>query len=476
MRRLTALAIALLATLVIVPAAGASNPLTAFTLVVPTSTAASGLQARAILPTGARCPALSVTTEVDGVRADRLIAMSARRPSPRTGSAFASLFVCQAGLPAHAVRASVGATTIPAALPDKIERIALLGDTGCRLKKGDPTQVCSSTAKWPLARVTSSIARAKPDLIMHIGDYFYRELACPSDMTARCGGTPAPVPGKSFKDTDYSWLADAIVPFSPLFSVAPIVMTRGNHEACFRGGNGWYLFFDANAGSARHCQPNAKGEVPDAVSKTWTQDFPIGNGRTLHIAVVDSAYGNDGEVSSWKEHEDPLYAAAAAESKPQPGRESWLITHRPIFGITQWYPDGGGDPYWSWVAADQTAAALPHLDPFGMIISSHIHVAQANQLPGMPGQLVVGNSGVLLETFKGFQIPAVGPLRNQDGTSMLPGTKLPGNATSSWSDLRFGWVMATPGANAGEWTLSQRSPNGIEFARCQLAARNLSCR
>jgi hypothetical protein len=35
MRRLTALAIALLATLVIVPAAGASNPLTAFTLVVP---------------------------------------------------------------------------------------------------------------------------------------------------------------------------------------------------------------------------------------------------------------------------------------------------------------------------------------------------------------------------------------------------------------------------------------------------------
>ena len=156
MRRLTALAIALLAALVIAPVASASNPLTAFTLVVPTSTAASGLQARAILPTGARCPALAVTTEIDGVRVDRLIAMNARRPSPRTGSAFASLFVCQAGLPAHAVRASVGATTIPAALPDKIERIALLGDTGCRLKKGDPTQVCSSTAKWPLARVTSS--------------------------------------------------------------------------------------------------------------------------------------------------------------------------------------------------------------------------------------------------------------------------------------------------------------------------------
>jgi hypothetical protein len=92
MRSLIALTTLLLAALVVTPIAGASNPLTAFTLVVPTSTAASGLQARAILPTGARCPALSVTTEVDGVRVDRLIAMNARRPSPRTGSAFASLF------------------------------------------------------------------------------------------------------------------------------------------------------------------------------------------------------------------------------------------------------------------------------------------------------------------------------------------------------------------------------------------------
>ena len=72
-------------------------------------------------------------------------------------------------------------------------------------------------------------------------------------------------------------------------------------------------------------------------------------------------------------------------------------------------------------------------------------------------------------------IDPVGPLRQQDGTSMVPGMRLPGNATSTWTDVRFGWVMATPGANAGEWTLSQRNPNGIEFARCSLAKRQLSC-
>jgi hypothetical protein len=477
MRRLTALAIALLATLVIAPVAGASNPLTAFTLVVPKATAASGLQARAILPTGARCPALSVTTEVDGARADRLIAMTARRAAPSTGTAFASIFVCQAAIPAGAVEASVGATTIPAALPATIKRVALLGDTGCRLKEGDPTQACSSASKWPIARVAASIERANPDVIMHIGDYFYREAACPSDMLARCGGSPAPVPGNSYKDTDYGWVADAIIPLSPLFAVAPIVMTRGNHEACFRGGNGWYLFFDPWAGSAQHCAPNAQGEVPDAVSKTWTADLPLGGMRTLHIAVVDSAYGYDAEISSWKDREAPLYKAAALESKAQPGRESWLITHRPLFGIQQWVPDNGGAPYNTWIAADQTAAALPNLDPFSLILGSHIHVAQANQIPGMPGQLVIGNSGTQLEPSDDFSLPAYGPLRSQEtGAAMVPGMKLPGNATFTWSALRFGFVIATPGAEAGQWSFSQRSTNGVEFARCALAKRQIHCR
>ena len=476
MRRLTCLAAVLLAALAIAPIASATSPLTAYTLVVPRATAVSGLQARAILATGARCPALEVEIAVDGSTATRRVAMTARRPAASTAAAFSSVFVCQAAIPVGAVTASVGATMVPAALPATIDSIALLGDTGCRLKKGDPTQVCSSASKWPIARIAASIERANPDVIMHIGDYFYREAACPSDLLPRCGGSPAPVPGNGYKDTDYGWMADAIIPLSPLFAVAPIVMTRGNHEACHRGGNGWYLFFDPWADSAQRCAPNAQGEVPEAVSKTWTAELPLGAQRALHIAVVDSAYGSDAEVSSWKEHEDPLYKAAALESKPQPGRESWLITHRPIFGIQQWFPDGGGAPYNTWIAADQTAAALPNLDPFSLILGSHIHVAQASQVPGMPGQLVIGNSGTLLEPFDDFALPAFGPLRSQQtGASMLPGAKLPGNATFTWSDLRFGFVLAKPGAHAGQWSFSQRSPNGVEFARCALAKRQISC-
>ena len=475
MRRLTCLAAVVLAALVAVPAAGATNPLTAFTLVVPRATASSGLQARALLPVGARCPALRVSVVHAGTQQERLLPMSARRAAPSTGAAFASVFVCQAAIPAGAVAAAVGATTIPAALPDTIETVALLGDTGCAIMQGEPTQVCSSASKWPIARVASSIARANPDVIMHLGDYLYREAACPSDLLARCGGSPAPVPGKAFVDTDYGWVADAIIPLSPLFAVAPIVMTRGNHEDCNQGGNGWYLFFDPWAGSARHCAPNAQGEVPEAVSKTWTAELPLGAKRTLHIAVVDSAYGDDVAVSSWKAHADPLYRAAALESATTPGRESWLITHRPLFGINEWLLPSG-DPYATWISADQTAAALPNLDPFSLILGSHIHVAQANQVPGMPGQLVIGNSGTLLEPSGGFTLPVFGPLRSQQtGASMLSGVTLPGNATSTWSASRFGFVIAKPGAAAGQWSFSQRSPNGVEFARCTLARREISC-
>ena len=471
MRRVIAV-LTLVAGLAVAPLASASSPLAAYTLVVPRSVAPAGLEARAVLPAGARCPTLDAT--VDGTL--RHVPMVARRPASTTGAAFASLFVCRAALPAGATRATVGAVSVPAALPGRITRVALLADTGCSVPPGKPAQDCASAAKWPLARVAASIARSHPDLVMHIGDYFYREGECSEAMAARCGTSPGQLPGAAFDDSAYGWLADAILPMSPLFAAAPIVMTRGNHEACDRAGNGWYLFFDPWPDTAQRCAPDAAGSVPTAVSPTWVRDFPLGNGRSLHIAVVDSAYGNDPAVSSWLPHQEPLYAAAEGLSPARPGRESWLITHRPIFGSMEWLSAKTHQLYWTWISADQTAAALPHLAPFSLILGSHIHAAEANQLPGMPGQLVIGNSGTELTAFTTpFELPAYGPLRNEDGTPMVTEFALPGNATSTWNASRFGWILAIPGAQAGQWRFSQRSPNGVEFARCGLAHRTIAC-
>ena len=471
MRRLAILAACAVA-LAAAPVAGASAPLTAYTLVVPTASAPSGLQARAVLPVGATCPALEATRADGSVTR---VAMTARRAAPSTGAAFASIFVCQAAIPARAASAAIDGLAVPASLPARISRVALMGDTGCRLKKGDPTQNCAQPGRWPLGRVAASIARARPDVVLHIGDYFYREAACPSEFLDRCGGSPSPIPGLAYKDTQYSWMADFLLPMSPLFRTAPILAVRGNHEACFRGGNGWYLFLDPWPDSAQRCAPDAAGKVPDTISRAWATDLPIDAGRTLRLAVVDSAYGMDFEVTSWSARIAPQYALAAAATAPRAGRESWLLTHRPLFGISQWDPGDGSAPYWAWISADHTAASLGHLDPYQLVVGSHIHLAQATQLPGQPPQLVVGNSGVLLETFGEPERPAFGPLRSQTGEPMLLGADLPRNATSTWTDVRFGWVLATPGADAGAWKLSQRSPNGVEFAVCALAQRRIAC-
>jgi hypothetical protein len=66
----------------------------------------------------------------------------------------------------------------------------VLADTGCRLKKADNAwQACSDTDAWPLATLAATAAGFNPDLVLHIGDYHYRENACPPDI-AGCQGSP----------------------------------------------------------------------------------------------------------------------------------------------------------------------------------------------------------------------------------------------------------------------------------------------
>jgi hypothetical protein len=56
----------------------------------------------------------------------------------------------------------------------------VIGDTGCRIKvpasgAGDPIQDCASPTDWPWPRIASAAARTQPDLVIHLGDYHYRE-------------------------------------------------------------------------------------------------------------------------------------------------------------------------------------------------------------------------------------------------------------------------------------------------------------
>src|SRR5262249_37597941 len=60
------------------------------------------------------------------------------------------------------------------------ERILVIGDTGCRLK-GSLVQPCNDMQQWPFPALAQQAAKLNPDLVIHVGDYLYRENACPAN-------------------------------------------------------------------------------------------------------------------------------------------------------------------------------------------------------------------------------------------------------------------------------------------------------
>ena len=136
----------------------------------------------------------------------------------------------------------------------EIRRIVIVADTGCRLKASENAfQDCNDAAKWPFAQIAQSAAALKPDLVIHIGDMHYRESPCPAGK-AGCAKAEW---GYGFD----AWQADFFKPARPLLAAAPWVFVRGNHESCFRAGQAWFRFFDAQAWSeARSCN-DAKNDT-----------------------------------------------------------------------------------------------------------------------------------------------------------------------------------------------------------------------
>lgn len=453
-----------------------SGVIAAYSLIAPRSAAPSRLVARAVVARGDSCPKVNVT-DTRGRRSR--LKMDVRRPPGTAASAFASVTVCSKGLPRGLVSAQMRGHEIPAAMPKQVDSIAMVSDTGCRIR-GSTVQDCSDPDAWPAAKISRRIAQQHPDVVLNVGDYFYREEACPADKQAQCGGSPPPVTGMPFTDSDYGWLADVLLPMNPVLSVAPVVMLRGNHETCDRGGNGFFLFFDPRPDTAGLCAPvsTAAGLAapPPATTATWATTLKIDDDRRLRLALVDSAYGSDTEVTDWATTQRPTYVNAEALTEPRPGQESWLMTHRPIFSVvtTQFAP--AGNPLWTpWSSLDQTAASQGLLDHYGMILSSHNHIAQFVQIPDQPPSLVLGNGGTLLDPTTGYAIPPFGPLANPDGTPIRPGITPYPTATKLWTDVRFGYAMATPGTKVGRWTIEHLDPAGEQFAECRLKSRAMDC-
>jgi len=408
---------------------------------------------RAILPDGEACPPLSVDDRPQPMARRVGTGTPARRPSSTKAADF-PVQVCEATLApdVRAVRLGGRALPVPAAEP---RRIVVLGDTGCRIK-GDFTQDCASPDSWPFAQVARTAAALQPDVVIHVGDYHYRETPCPAGH-AGCADSPW---GYGWD----AWSADFFVPARPLLAAAPWIFVRGNHEECARAGQGWFRFLAPEPWTPRRsCDAPADDGEAD-----YTPPYAVPLGATTQLVVFDSAHAGYRKPDLSTPAGAALHAhyvadVRAMDALASPGRRSWFASHHPVLGFAPDDSPGATRPY------PGTAALLQAMNevngevyfPPGMQLAlhGHVHLFQAlSFLDGHPATLVAGNGGDVLDA------PLPAPL--PPGTTPAPGVRLGDTAFSNG----FGFLLMERADDAGRWTVTAFRRDGSELTHCALSA------
>ena len=365
---------------------------------------------------------------------------------------------CEAAIPA-----GTGATTatidgvslkLPVAQP---RRIVVIGDTGCRLK-GTSIQACNDPTQFPLARISNFVASFRPDLIVHVGDYYYRENACPAasagnGTTTGCGNSP-------FGDQWTSWNADWFTPAQAIMSTAPLALVRGNHESCARGNKGWFTLLDPSPYTAAEFTCTA-GSASD-----FTAPYLVNAGQVSFL-MFDVSYANDSAVTP---ADVAMYQSQLSAIQPSLPANTIMVLHKPPYGLISSSGTGtssvvnGGDYDEQAVFANGVPSAIK------LLLSGHIHNFQAVKVANAAyaPQLVVGNSGTLLD-------PQYVPTNAPGGTYTMPGANTSATivGTSDLSEFGFAVLDVVPGG----FTANMYDLTGTPHGRCviQLGLRNLLC-
>lgn len=449
--------LALLSGCALPPAATPQPDLTAYVIM-----GEQGVAMARVVTAAASCPVLAVDGKPLAMAVRALPATIAQRPTASTPeeskpSAF-PLLTCEAALPAGASSASVQgqALPVPRAAP---QRIAVIGDTGCRMKKKDNEfQECNDPRLFPFATVAAAAAAWKPDLVVHVGDYHYRENACP-DGNAGCAGSPW---GYGW-DT---WNADLFLPAAPLLKAAPWVAVRGNHESCERAGQGWWRLLDP--------RPLLPGRDCDAAANDSTGDYSdpyaVPLGGDTQLLVIDTA------ATTWKgfkpgstgyEKYRDTYRKLDALSQ----QATWNIglTHHPILGVgAALKPDGEYEWHKGDLGLQQSFGSInPRLlpDKVQAMLSGHVHLwEQLSFSSGHPSQFIAGFSGSAEDT---IPLPAVLP------PEALPAPGVVIEHFSTWID-GFGFMGLEP-TGPGNWDVTVFDRDGRIKNRCKITGKRSVC-
>jgi predicted phosphodiesterase len=243
------------------------------------------------------------------------------------------------------------------------KKIVVFGDTGCRMK-GKYVQNCNDPNEWPYPKMMELAAREKPDLVIHVGDYLYRETPCPLDP--KTGKQMSQCAGVAWGNGWGGWKADFFTPASPLLRTAPWIFVRGNHELCARAGEGWFRFLDPRV-LDKNCSDR---------TETYRVEFP-----SLKMSVLDSSSADDDKASD----ESVQYFTNQIHLIQAGGASDWVLTHRPFWSgpINQTLQESA-----------RNAGLSVKGSPFDLIVAGHVHLFEAFTFYDHgPSQLVLGNGG-----------------------------------------------------------------------------------
>ncbi len=410
-----------------------------------------------VITAEAACPPLRVDGNLMPMRVRvPMSAIPARAGQPHTPPSKAVL-TCEAPIPAGTFTARAGEIALPVPKAEP-QRIVVIGDTGCRLK-GKEFQDCNDPAAFPFARVAASAAAFKPDLVIHVGDYHYREDPCPTNRPG-CAGSPY---GYGYD----AWAADFFTPAQKLLAAAPWVLARGNHENCTRGGQGWWRYLDPRPFQAgRDCDDPAN----DATGE-HSDPYAVPLGGDAQLIVFDTAN------TSWKglPKTDPRRARYAdtwrkVEQLARGAAYNIAVDHHPLFafGANRDAKSGaitlfGGDQGLLDAFGDVDPGYLPR--SISMLLSGHVHLwEQLSFSSPHPTQFVAGFSGTAEDI---VPLPASVP----PGQQPAPGAVV--EAMSSWID-GFGFMtMERTGPDA--WQVGVWDRDGKRKNSCSVKGRRSHC-
>jgi Calcineurin-like phosphoesterase len=426
--------------------------------------------------------------------------------TPPAKPALFPVSACEYPLPSGATSAVVAGRSLP--LPKaNPTKIVVLGDTGCRLQNGNGTQSCNdpdpngTDTPYPFAAVAALAAAQNPDLVLHVGDYAYRDNPCPAGQGYNCGGSPW---GFGW-DT---WQADLFAPGAPLLAAAPWIMTRGNHEQCNRAGQGWYRFLDPNpydTTGVHTCDDPADDAT--ATGGNWNNPFLVNINSSTQVVVFDTANAKPQSQSpSLPTGPGSLFFTTYASELTTAGNlinasplpfNLWS-NHHPIFGYATGTPPTNPIPAFTPVM-NSVFPGTYFPPPINLALHGHTHDYQAiNFAPGaLPeggsfqpaATLVSGNAGDILDTALPYPLTgsAVSAVGNPSAVSVATVGGVQQFATSdngapfqnpnSSTDNGFGYMVLQ--FNAGSpatWTSTEyRTDNTIRDVCTIQTSGQISC-